>query len=117
MNFPQRLRELRESRGLSQEQLADSLNIPRSSLTHYEQDDQDRLPRRARLEAIADFFNVTVDYLLGRSKIPTPAVPNDSGMAYYDGGESWTEEEKQLAKAAVEDWRKRKKEMEKKINE
>ncbi|MEN2765728.1 helix-turn-helix domain-containing protein [Ornithinibacillus xuwenensis] len=68
MNFSKRLRELREDRGLSQEELAKLLDIPRSSLTHYEDEDDERLPRKNRLYEIADFFNVTVDYLLGRTE-------------------------------------------------
>jgi transcriptional regulator with XRE-family HTH domain len=76
MGFPERLKELRESRGLSQEALADTLGIPRSSITHYEKsqlDDKERLPRRERLEKIADYFGVSVDYLLGRTNDPSPS--------------------------------------------
>ncbi|WP_436663594.1 helix-turn-helix domain-containing protein [Alicyclobacillus acidoterrestris] len=65
MGLSKRLRELREKRGLSQEQLADILNIPRSSISIYENSDE-RTPRRERLESLADFFGVSVDYLLGR---------------------------------------------------
>lgn len=71
MTFAERMRYLREKRGLSQEQLADMLAIPRSSVTHYEAGTVDRLPRRERLEAIANFFEVSVDYLLGRSDSPS----------------------------------------------
>ncbi|WP_074554579.1 helix-turn-helix domain-containing protein [Bacillus cereus] len=63
MAFSAKLKELRESRGLSQEELAAKLNIPRSSITHYENSD-DRLPRKSRLLEIANFFNVSVDFLL-----------------------------------------------------
>lgn len=66
MGFSKRLKELREMRGLSQESLADILKIPRSSVTNYENSD-DRMPRQKRLNEIADFFNVSVDYLIGRS--------------------------------------------------
>jgi transcriptional regulator with XRE-family HTH domain len=66
MNFSERLKELREKKGLSQEALADKLNIPRSSVTNYENDDK-RMPRQQRLNEIADFFGVSVDYLIGRS--------------------------------------------------
>lgn len=66
MNFSERLKELREKRGLSQEALADELNIPRTSITHYE-NSVDRTPRKQRLNELADFFGVTVDYLLGRT--------------------------------------------------
>lgn len=55
MAFSKKLKELREGKGLSQEELALKLNIPRSSITHYENSD-DRLPRKSRLLEIADFF-------------------------------------------------------------
>jgi transcriptional regulator with XRE-family HTH domain len=66
MGFSKRLKALREMRGLSQEGLAKLLNIPRSSITHYETSD-DRLPRQNRLNELADFFGVSVDYLIGRA--------------------------------------------------
>lgn len=65
--FSQRLKELRESKGLLQENLADILEIPRSSIGQYESGESDRIPRKDRLEKIADYFNVSVDYLLGRT--------------------------------------------------
>ncbi|MBO1578666.1 helix-turn-helix domain-containing protein [Bacillus sp. XF8] len=68
MSFSTKLRELRESKGLSQEELAVKLNIPRSSITHYENSD-DRLPRKSRLLEIANFFGVSVDFLLNEESI------------------------------------------------
>lgn len=67
MDFSKRLKQLRENKGLSQEELAERLNIPRTSVTHYERGD-DRIPRPKRLQEIADFFGVSVDYMLGRAK-------------------------------------------------
>jgi transcriptional regulator with XRE-family HTH domain len=66
MSFSKRLKELREKKGLSQEQLAEKLDIPRTSVNHYE-NDEDRMPRQNRLNQIADFFGVSVDYLIGRA--------------------------------------------------
>lgn len=63
--FHNRLKELREKKGLSQEQLSLELGIPRSSVAHYESEDNDRMPRNHRLRKIAAFFEVSVDYLLG----------------------------------------------------
>ncbi|WP_020615792.1 helix-turn-helix domain-containing protein [Paenibacillus daejeonensis] len=91
MNFPQRLRELRESRGLSQEDLAEILGIPRSSITHYEQEDQDRLPRRKRLEQIADYFKVKIDYLLGRDNEKEDSAIVDEESFRYEAQENKTE--------------------------
>lgn len=62
--FPERLRKLREDKGLLQRELADKLNLSRVAITHYEQGT--RQPEWNTLQKIADVFDVTVDYLLGR---------------------------------------------------
>ena len=64
----QRIRDLRTSRGLTQEQLADKLNITKSRLGMYEIGQRE--PDFEMAEAIADYFNVDIDYLSGRSDIP-----------------------------------------------
>lgn len=60
------LSELRKDVGLTQQQLADSLHISKSSISHFEQGIA--VPTTTTLIAVADFFNVNVDYLLGRCK-------------------------------------------------
>ncbi|TPG86837.1 helix-turn-helix domain-containing protein [Brevibacillus laterosporus] len=83
MGFPERLKKLREERGLSQEELALKLDIPRTSITHYENPKGEvRLPRGKRLESIVDFFGVTVDYLLGRSDEPSPSINKNEHNNY-----------------------------------
>src|SRR4051794_12498373 len=79
MKFTQRLKELREKTGLSQDELAAKLEIPRSSIAHYESGDNDRLPRHDRLKKIAEFFNVGLDYLLGTETDTEiiEKIPND----------------------------------------
>lgn len=59
-----RLKQLREERGYSQQQLADSLHLSRSTIEMYEHGKRD--PNTETKEAIADFFNVNMDYLFGR---------------------------------------------------
>lgn len=63
--FNLRLRELRTSRKLSQQNLADYLNISKSSVNMYERGERE--PGLDTLEAIADFFNVDLDYLSGKT--------------------------------------------------
>ncbi|MCD4838134.1 helix-turn-helix domain-containing protein [Neobacillus sedimentimangrovi] len=70
MGFSDRLKELRIKKGLSQDALAEALEIPRTTISHYEKNKDDRLPRKDRLNKIADFFGVSVDYLIGRAKTP-----------------------------------------------
>lgn len=64
--YGQRLKELREKRGYTQEELAKILNTSRSRIGMYEQGK--RQPDFEMQEAIADLFNVSLDYLFGRSE-------------------------------------------------
>ncbi len=59
----QRLRELREEKGLTQKQFAEKLNIHSVTYLHYEKEHNE--PPLALLAEIAKFYEVSVDYLLG----------------------------------------------------
>lgn len=59
-----RLYELRKERGLKQDELAKLLELSLSAYTRYEHGERD--PNAPILVAMADFFGVSVDYLLGR---------------------------------------------------
>ena len=58
--------ELRKDAGLTQKQLADNLHLSKSAISHFEQGLS--IPTTTILLSIADYFNVNVDYLLGRCK-------------------------------------------------
>lgn len=64
-NFNEILRQLRNSRQMTQLELANALQISRSTIGMYEKGSRE--PDFATLEIIADYFNVDIDYLLGRS--------------------------------------------------
>lgn len=59
----ERLKELRLERGLTQHKLADLMNINSVTYLHYEKNQRE--PPLALLVSFAQFFGVTVDYLLG----------------------------------------------------
>jgi transcriptional regulator with XRE-family HTH domain len=63
-----RLKELRKKRHLSQITLAMDLNMNQNSISRYE--NGEREADYATLIAIADYFHVSVDYLLGRTDDP-----------------------------------------------
>lgn len=67
MGFSNRLKDLRRNGNLSQEELANNLDINRTSIVHYENGDSGRIPRPDTLNQMADFFNVSIDYLLDRT--------------------------------------------------
>lgn len=58
-----RLKSLRETRGISQKELAEGLNVSDVMVSMYEQDK--KKPSLDTIAKMADYFNVTVDYLLG----------------------------------------------------
>ncbi len=63
-NIGEKIANLRKKRGMSQSQLAKELNIGTSTLGMYETGK--RSPNPEMLNKIADYFHVSVDYLLGR---------------------------------------------------
>lgn len=65
MAFAKRLQELRENRFITRKDLAVALNITISALGMYERGQRE--PNIDMLIKIADYFNVSVDFLIGRS--------------------------------------------------
>lgn len=66
--FGDRLRYLRTQKSLSQQEFANQIKISKSSVNMYERGERE--PGLVTLEVIADFFNVDLDYLLGKSDFP-----------------------------------------------
>lgn len=75
-----RTRELRKKKGISQAELGDYLGVTRSTICQYEQ--EKRQPDNETLIKIADYFCVSVDYLLGRSEIKK--APSKFDVAQID---------------------------------
>lgn len=63
--FGELLQELRQDRRLSQKQLADVIAVTIGTISNYENDHH--LPDIEKLVLLADYFDVTTDYLLGHS--------------------------------------------------
>ena len=68
MKYGEVLKKLRNIKGLSQKELTDRLNINRSTYARYETSSSQ--PDYDTLKKLADFFEVTTDYILGRSDNP-----------------------------------------------
>ena len=63
--FSERLKELREEMGIGQIQLAEELQVSKGIISLWE--NGLREPKLSNLVAIANFFDVTIDYLAGLS--------------------------------------------------
>lgn len=118
MNYGERLKRLREDRKLSQQQLADRLNINRSTYARYELGQTQ--PDYETLQRLADFYEVSVDYLFGRENkknLPELTAKDerdiakrmekikkdlaaDGGLSFY--GEPLSEEAKESLLEAME---------------
>ena len=81
-DFPRILSLLRKERGLTQKQVAADLDIAQALLSHYEKG-----KRECGLEFLvkaADYYNVSTDYLLGRSPVSNGGIITESDIP--DGG-------------------------------
>lgn len=61
----ERIRALREDADLTQQKLGKAINVPQRNYAYYESGE--RMIPPSVLCAIADYYNVSVDYLLGRT--------------------------------------------------
>lgn len=80
MDFSQRLIELRENRGLKQEQLASAIGKSKSLICMYESGK--RCPPYEVQELLADYFNVSLDYLMGRDDVYSVIVKSTTQLAH-----------------------------------
>ncbi len=64
----QRIRDLREDADLTQKQVGEAINVPQRTYAYYESG-QRMVPPQV-LCALADFYDVSVDYILGRVDEP-----------------------------------------------
>lgn len=81
--FSNRLKELRQEKGLTQERFAQELNVSKGAVAMWETGK--RIPDSAMLKTIAKFFSVSVDYLLGESKFRN----NEELIKYNEDSAKW----------------------------
>ena len=68
MTLGQKLKEIRKKIGLSQEQLAEIINVSRQAITKWETDAG--LPDTENLKELSRIFEISIDYLLEMTSIP-----------------------------------------------
>lgn len=67
MKFHERMRSLRKEKGITQKEMAAELGVGYRALQCYEYNE--RYPDVLGLVAIADYFDISLDYLMGRSDV------------------------------------------------
>lgn len=70
--FPIRLRELREEKELLSKDFAKIMNVEPATITNWEKGN--RFPKDDVLIRIADYFDCSIDYLLGRTDDPLSKI-------------------------------------------
>lgn len=103
-NSGDRIKKLREAKGLSQVELADRIGINNSVLSRIESGK--RAVEDIEINAFADFFDVTGDYILGRSEKKTSIETN---MSFLGGPDNYTQDEIDEMEAALLRYREMKK--------
>lgn len=107
MDTGERLRELREAKGLSQEEVAKAIGVGRVTYLKYE--NGENRPVR-KLKELSSFFNVSIDYLLGNES-PKVSKRDMNDLAkflnktevLFDGDTySLSEEDQQKLRSALE---------------
>jgi transcriptional regulator with XRE-family HTH domain len=73
LSLGERLRRIRLKRKLTQAEAAKQVGVSRSALNMYERDERD--PDSTTISALARFYGVSTDWLLGQTDDPTPALP------------------------------------------
>lgn len=107
MQFSEKLSRLRKRYSVSQSDLADAVGVSRKSIQYYESGE--RYPRSGVLIKLADFFNVSVDYLTSdeesfgskKSAFSADAVL-DEVTALFAGG-SLSEEDKDMVMRVIQE--------------
>ncbi len=75
MNFSEKLLTLRKSKDLTQEQLAEQLNVSRQSISKWELGQA--IPELDKIVELSNIFDVTMDYLLKPSEIDELSVKTE----------------------------------------
>lgn len=81
MEYSERIKDLRKSRHLTQDELAKMLSVTKQTISQYERGV--RKPDVPTIDALCDIFNVSSDYLLGREDMTVRFV-GDLGLAMLD---------------------------------
>jgi len=84
MAFAEKLKALRHEKNMTQEYVAERMNVARSTIAGYET--KNRQPSHEKLSAFANLFHVSIDYLLDDEE-PSYITADESRTMPYDAQE------------------------------
>lgn len=107
MTYAYRLRELRKQNNLSQSEVAEKLGISASAYGFYEQGKT--IPNAESLNVLADLYDVSTDYLLGRAIFPNSENEDPEIKILARKAKSLTPEQLKAVQAVIDSYERDKK--------
>lgn len=101
MNFGQILKQLRITKGLTQNELAKILDVSKSNISKYEAGSVE--PNMSVLIRISEYFEVSVDYLLGKNAKNESAPEKENNFFFFDENSLLQNTFAKRLKTAIED--------------
>lgn len=93
-HLPERLRQLREEKEWTQEQLGEILNVSGATVNRYEKGLRNPAPET--MVKLAEIFNISLDYLLGRFDSRWPSQAAEMPQKYHRNSEQLSDIGEQL---------------------
>lgn len=109
--FAKNLKYLREKKGIDQQELADELNVPRSTLSCWE--NGLRTPKIEQIQEIATYFDAEID-IVSKDYSQLLSEKSDEYAVLFDKYKELSEDDKELIKNIIET---RKKQIDKELGE
>ena len=108
--FFDRLKELCDTKGVSPYKACTDVGLNRAAVAKWKGGSQ---PNGATAVKLAEYFGVSVDYLLGKEKAPTPKgerdILDEVDVAFYGDYKELTEDDKETLRAMARVMRERRK--------
>ena len=108
MTFYQRLIELKAEKGVTQTEIQNSLGIGKNSFGNWK---KGIIPNRSTQQQLADYFDVSVEYLMGTTDIKEKPVTNEGDELSQEFKSLYchlTQEQKEIVLAAMREFVKEK---------
>lgn len=101
MKFGNILKKIRQDNNMTQEELAKKINTSRSNIANYE--NNKNMPSIDILNKLSKLFNVSTDYLLGKSDIRNPEEIDNSkiNVAFSSGYDGLNETNQNIINATI----------------
>lgn len=99
-SFIKKLSILLEEKNITQRELAEKINVTEVTISRYLSGE--RSPRIEIVSKIAEFFGVSIDYLLGKGEMTNINTKDEWLMAFYQGYTDLTEADKDVLMATFD---------------